>query len=839
MSENDKKTDPEKSPSEDDELESLNDDEKAAFEKIMAEIAAATGDKSAGSKTQKPSGTEPAEADGSSAPLDAETTAVPPDTNTPDGNVAQRQEPIEVEQSDTANTAEDDINEDQEAALNQIMAEIESKRSGENDPEPSASPAQGDDEEALDENQQAALNQIMAEIESKRKGDKDTDTEPSFQDENKEELNEDQQAALDQIMTEIESKRIEETDAQPTASAQGDDEEALDENQQAALSQIMAEIESKRKGEKAATSEPMDDEKDTPDTETADEEQQAALEKIMAEIEAQKGGDSDERSENAEETENGIVAERNDAPDMDNDPLPKELSMDEFEAELNNLISSTSDQATSDSTDENITTPVADDTTKDTDKSIANNIEKEQPQSTSEDSDNSKDAPDAPNKRLNDNTDPFPILQEISDERPSQKTKSKIKVKKIKIGNSSSFAKKSLKVSLIALVFTPILIIAAGICYWAYQHFLMISDHTAQPSSQTVDVAMNTAPTQTPRETVPVVDETPPPVVQSVVSRTPSAIFSNLKKELSAARLQIKNKISDIRQLKSYYDRGVAEEYEKIEERLLDGQIPSFQKAMADEKIELGLRAIQRRQVYMVKLETPLTQLTAISEELLYLERKTHIYEILQTGINGLPVENFKDEVLKAIESYLQYQTELSIDRFEVSASSLKEIWNQVAAHLNTKANLLAQRAPLNRSISAEICRGNYDRKYLLTAISEKTAGCLIKWGGKDLYLNTVTELPPGVAKILAQWKGEWLSLNGVTELSAQSAQYLSQWRGKRLSLNGLTHLPQEVTQYLSKWEGEQLEMIGLRSIGSWENYGTKLFLSEKLKQTIEEQVQQ
>lgn len=829
MSENEKNIDPEKTSSEDDELESLNDEEKAAFEKIMAEIASATGDTSG--ENQKQSSSPPVEADGPSATLNPENEAVPSETDTPDKNAETTQEQVseksEVEQPNAENKSnadqDDELDEDQQTALDQIMAEIESKHKGKNksdESEPSApAPAEDESEEALNEDQAAALSQIMAEIESKRKGEKDSDSESPPQEA--------------------------ETEAEAEAEAE---EEDLDENQQAALSQIMAEIESKRKGEKEVTSESMDENKeDAPDTDSDDAEQQAALEKIMAEIEAQKNDDSDESLAASGGTESEIVAEQDDASETDNDSLSKEISMDDFDTELNNLLSSASQPTSSGSSNEEIAGTEANKTAKDDNASIADDTEKELEHPVAADSVSLKDEPNEP---LNDDSDHIPLLQEISSEIPSKKVKQKSR-RGSKKKLPSTFVKKTLKASVIALVYTPVLIIAGGICYWAYHHFINTSQDTAPPSfqgagvamdagpSQGTGVAMDAGPSQTPGTTIPDVAETPSPVVQTVTSRTPAAIFSTLRKELSTARLQIKNKISDIRQLKSYYDRGVTEEYDKIEERLLDGRIPSFQKAMADEKIELALRAIQRRKVYMTKLETPLTQLTAISEELLYLERKTHIYEILQMGINGLPVESFKDEVLKAIKSYLQYQSELSIDQLEVDSSSLADIWDQVAAHLDTKANLLAQREPLNRSISAEICQGNYDRKYLLTAISEKSAGCLLKWGGKDLYLNAVTELPPEIAKILAQWKGEWLSLNGLTELSAESANYLAQWRGKRLSLNGLTHLPQEVTQYLSQWGGEQLEMVGLRSIGSWENYGTKLFLSEKLKQTIEEQVQQ
>jgi hypothetical protein len=308
------------------------------------------------------------------------------------------------------------------------------------------------------------------------------------------------------------------------------------------------------------------------------------------------------------------------------------------------------------------------------------------------------------------------------------------------------------------------------------------------------------------------------------------------KSDLSSARQQIQTKISDIHQLKSYYGRGIEEETRKIEDALQSGQIPSFDAALADKKIELGLRAIQRRQTYIAKLDTPQAKLTAMSEQLLFMERQAHLFEILQAGIAGLPIEEFKKDVDETISRYLAFNTQVSIDQVEQPSPALETIWVQIEAGLKQKASLLAQRAPLNRAISAEICKGNYERKYLITALSVETAQCLVKWDGKDLYLNSLTELAPEVAQILSQWPGEWISLNGLRQLSAESAKYLSQWPGKRLSLNGLSELSAEATSRLSQWKGSQLEMVGLQSIGSWENYGTRLYLSEKLRRQLEAQ---
>jgi hypothetical protein len=309
-----------------------------------------------------------------------------------------------------------------------------------------------------------------------------------------------------------------------------------------------------------------------------------------------------------------------------------------------------------------------------------------------------------------------------------------------------------------------------------------------------------------------------------------------MKQNLSAARSQLQARMSDIRQLKSYYARGIEEETEKIEATLNNGRIPSLDEALADNKIALALKAIQRRQTYIAKLETPLAQLTDMNEELLYLERQVSIYEILSSGIGGLPLETLKKEVAGTVAECLQFDTQVSIDSDTLQPAPLAVVWEGVAKVFQRKVGLLAQRAPLNKAISAEICQGNHARKYLLTALSDDTARCLITWDGKDMNLNALTVLTPEGARILAQWPGEWLSLNGLRELSAEAAAHLSDWPGKRLSLNGLSVLSPEATANLSQWRGSQLEMVGLDAIGSWGNYGTRLFLSEKLRKKLEAQ---
>jgi hypothetical protein len=241
--------------------------------------------------------------------------------------------------------------------------------------------------------------------------------------------------------------------------------------------------------------------------------------------------------------------------------------------------------------------------------------------------------------------------------------------------------------------------------------------------------------------------------------------------------------------------------------------------------------------VYIAKLDTPLHRLEASFEDLLYLERRTQFFDTLSHWISGPSIPEYKQEVTSRIATHMKVTTELTVDDIQIDPPSMASIWADVQSGMDKDESAVAKGAKRNdqdQKISQEICKGQYGRKYLLTVLSTETAQCLTQWSGKDLYLNGLTELSPQVAKILVQWPGEWLSLNGIKEISVETAKYLSQWHGKRLSLNGLEKLSAQATTQLSRWQGEQLEMIGLTTIGRWENYATRLYLSETLRRRLQ-----
>ena len=780
------------SPEGDDELENLSSDEKAAFEKIMAEIAAATGGPT------KNNADDPAKKSKSEAPAKPSSAMAPAAGN-------------EVPPAD-----------EEQSQLDQIMSAISSQK--EDNPSGASNPAENkasSDPAAaeLSDDQQAALDSIMAEIGSKRKGEKT----PASGNES-EELDQDQQAALDSIMAEIGTKR--KAEKPPAASPPDPADETLNADQQAALDSIMAEIGSKRKAEKQVGPENA---KVSQENDSTQEGSAADIEKIMAEIEAKKSREVTVPESSSQGAAEDIPVVQKKGGDN--------LTMEEFDDELNNLLSSAQSAPS--------VKPIF--KTKPAEAPKTEVIEPAPAVVT----DKSADLPMADSGELSEKEraqarKEYPILKEVTI-APKGKTKTG-KVSRPGRGATGG----SRKVAIAAVVVIGLVVIGLG-GYWGYRHQwgAVPVPVNAAPEAKTTEGQAKPAEIQASHENAvasqPVavvpsgmpglrVAEAPVSPVQDAPVETPAMMLSAAKRDLVSARQQIQSKISDIQQLKSYYGRGIDEETQKIEDALQSGQIPSFDAALADKKIELAMRAVQRRQTYIVKLDSPLTQLTAMSEQLLFMERRARTYELLQAGISGLPIEAFKKEAEETIGQCLAFNTQISIDQVQMQPPTLATIWEQIESNLKQKSNLLAQRAPLNRTIGVEICKGNYERKNLLSALSAETAQCLAKWDGQDLYLNSLTELAPDVARILAQWPGESISLNGLRQLNPDSAKYLSQWPGKRISLNGLSELSPEATAYLSKWKGNQLEMIGLQSIGSWENYGTRLYLSEKLRKQLEAQ---
>jgi len=348
---------------------------------------------------------------------------------------------------------------------------------------------------------------------------------------------------------------------------------------------------------------------------------------------------------------------------------------------------------------------------------------------------------------------------------------------------------------------------------------------------------------------LPVIDETQPTdsVDQNATKNTPSDPFypsdfrqtqnnalSKILSDITTLRSFLLNKLKEIDDLKIYYEQGILEMEEELIDLIHIKKLTFLKEALSDQKIELGLRTIQRRKGYIAKLDIPFKQVFKDSEELFYLERKANILHELMESTSGISLDPFEKQVDESLRRINLIKENLNINQTTPPKVSLETIWDDLSTKARSNNKLVSSKLTRqNRIIWKEICSGNFDRKWALTDLNEKTANCLLKWNGKDLYLNQLKTLTPEVAQILSYWSGEWLGLNGLSNLSSEVARHLANWKGKRLSLNGISKLSPKATRYLSKWQGDQLELISLKHIGQWENPKIELFVSDKLRRQI------
>lgn len=726
MSEKDQKDLPKADDAPDEgDIDNLSQTEKAAFEKIMAQISEADDD-ATDSKADK------------TETIPASDPEVPSDTPPKDNGSASSETVENEEGQDDDEKNEDDLSDDQRQALDKIMAEI----AGE-DEKPNEDPVDNEN----DDDQQAALDQVMAEIETEESATDDT-AEPADDDA----LSDDQQAALDQIMAEIKGGEEEERDT---------------------------------------------DEDDIPaHAEQTDNSEQP--EPVV-------------KKETAADTAEAAPA---------NAAKADGLSMEEFDDELSSLLNPSSDE-----------TPTKN-------KEVSGATSKAPP-------------PSSPDQSLEDINSALKNIVKTSDDKekkstsvpeadtPQEKPETEAgRLKEVETNptpNKKTFGIQPKKVMLSGAIAGMVLLLGIG-AYWGYQQYLERSTETPEvalvpgaPAELETILSDKQLPDSPPKP-APAEQAEPDPAI------TKAEPFGTLKADIVETRKYIQQKKEEILDLKRYYKNGIQEERNKL--LALQTKPPlGFKEALESRPIELGLRSIQRRASYNLKLDTPLAQVETHLEQLLYLERRIRLFELLDNTISGLSLADLKRDGTNLITRLRKESEQLSVENVESAIPSLKSIWQEIrlGAPSGSGADVVASRTtPHNQKISHAICKGNFERKYQLTALTPQTAKCLANWPGKDLYLNGLTHLSPKVAKQLALWPGEWLSLNGIKRLSPEAARHLSKWPGKRLSLNGVSILSDEATTYLAQWQGEQLEMIGLTAIGRWENYVTHLFLSERLRRELQ-----
>ena len=108
-------------------------------------------------------------------------------------------------------------------------------------------------------------------------------------------------------------------------------------------------------------------------------------------------------------------------------------------------------------------------------------------------------------------------------------------------------------------------------------------------------------------------------------------------------------KQKEIAELRIYYQAGIEAEKQTIMDAVGSREkgALSFKAAMVDPRIRLGLEAILRRDTYIKKLAVPSQALFAISEELLFMERRAGVLMLMVGRTSDIDVDGFKSKVTK------------------------------------------------------------------------------------------------------------------------------------------------------------------------------------------------
>jgi len=660
----------------------------------------------------------------------------------------------------------------------------------------------------LNEDETAAFNKIMGEIDSQEEkklsgSPKDTGTGEI----NEQELSEDESAAINQ---EIETVISENTTGAEAVDTEDSGDEALDEDQQRAFESIMAQIESdgladadsaKETGE-VSESEPADD-------------FPAGLEKVVKKADADEDAGPDD-SQNLDLTDDDSSHSSDDIED-----ILTAIALNDDQSHL-------PEAATDDSGSEKATVEASEKNLVDDDIVVHQKTDGglEQPDlspmATPAGQNGKAAEPDemllvkGPSVDPRSATEPIPARL-----KDRQKPEPLHEAGKPAVGRK----KKAVLSSVIAILFLAL----GGYFCGIPQNMLASKPVTPDKDTGGRDTAVvdqSVLPKQKPEEVLQ------GPSDQSRLKRA--------AENLDRLRSQLIEKQAEIGELRVYYQAGIDAEIRSIADKVRNagkGKIP-FKSAIADPSISLGLSAIQRRDTYIKKLQTPLSVLVKSSEALLFFSRKAALLALMAGKTSDIDIDGFIKQTDEIRDMHGSELTRLNIDAVPASPRTLESIWQDVEMRMPmtaVKTDTLNRVTDTdNEAIWKNFCDGDFSQKDRLTVLSPEAADCLTAWKGKDLFLNALTDLSPDAARHLSAWEGDWLGLNSLTELSPEAAVHLSRWKGKRLSLNSLSSLSPRVVAILSDWQGDQIELINVKHMVHWENPNTRLFLSEDLKRKVD-----
>ncbi len=662
--------------------------------------------------------------------------------------------------------------------------------------------------EDMSEDDMAMFNKIMGEIQEvgdsdEEEADDDSASDDGNNEQSDEDLDEDQQKAFENIMAQIESG------ADPESGDGDEESDDLDEDDFAAeLEKLAQEVDSVSEGEDKDAAEPAEEKEDEEKAESDDA-------KAPPASEADGPPEEDAQPDPPAATEPGedvIVAEADSGDNVDEiEDILKEIATDDGQPSEDDQEEEAEEEAPTDKPAKK----------EDDEESVADAIRAlEASVGESEAKPAEKKTPKTPSKKAS--------KKAASKSTPSEKKEasSKPKADASKPGISISIGRKT-----VVFIVSLVLIATLGIGgYYGWERFF--KKRSQGPLTNTDTPGQGT------------------PAVSSVRSPEPTAPINdnvldqqrvkNKIDEIDLLRNDLIAKRNEIKELQDYYHTGIDAEIQNLADIFRKSGIEGLdlEKAMQKPNVGMAVMAIQRRDGYIKKLDTPAKLLYLNSEELLYLYRKAKMLSLMVEKTSDIDVDGFIEEADGIMETHRRDLAQLNIDDVDVVNSNITQIWERIKKQLKTKMNRkgrIGGDLSEDETIWKAMCKGDFSRKHKLTALSEDAAECLAAWKGSDLYLNQLTTLTPEAARRLSKWKGSWLGLNGLKELSPETATYLAQWHGKGMSLNGLSRLSPRLVAILSEWQGEEIELINVKHMAHWENPNTRLFLSEEMDRKLKE----
>jgi hypothetical protein len=158
------------------------------------------------------------------------------------------------------------------------------------------------------------------------------------------------------------------------------------------------------------------------------------------------------------------------------------------------------------------------------------------------------------------------------------------------------------------------------------------------------------------------------------------------KQEIYAATLdeaaelidELAEKKHEIIELIRYYRNGINELEEQIIQEMQKKRIVSYSRAVRIKHVELKLRTIQRRRVYIRKLKKSNLWIKSGSEELLYLKRKTQFHVQLIDIAGGINLGRHMRHLRAAIQEYRPTAGKLAAKQQDANILPLETIWSRI-----------------------------------------------------------------------------------------------------------------------------------------------------------------